>query len=64
MPMAWDSERGGLSSRERTGAREEYSLKVLFALRRFLLGEEDCRCCWGFLETWLGFCRLETIIEK
>lgn len=37
-PTAWDSERGGMSSRERTGAREEKSFNVCFAFRRFLLG--------------------------
>lgn len=43
-PTAWDSERGGVSSRERIRAREEKSLSVRFALRRFLLGAS----CLGF----------------
>lgn len=47
-PMAWDSVRGGLASRERTGAREENSFSVCFAFRRLRLGGACLLgfCCW------------------
>jgi len=44
-PMACDSVSGGLSSRERTGAREENSFNVFFAFRRLRLG---AACLLGF----------------
>jgi len=48
--MAWDSVRGGLSLRERTRAREEYSFSVCFAFRSLRLGATTCLlgfcCCW------------------
>lgn len=59
IPIVWDSDSEGLCSVERTGAREEKSLKVCFAFRRFLFG--DC-CC--FRETLLGFWCLAAAIGR
>lgn len=52
--MAWDSESGGASERERTGAREEYSFSVCFAFKRFLLGAVWCLLGFWFLAAAIG----------